>query len=241
MINNRRAGIILLLFCILVAGCKKEAVKTAPVVIYNATHSATAITASWNGSNFTTTALSTAQASGVNNANYISLPAGTNNLLIQNNSTSLLNKNVYTAAGNGYTILVYDTGAASNTTKVLQLKDDLTTIADSLFKFRFLYCMPDTTPLNLIISRSNGKSDTITNRLFIGREAVASAVEVFANNSKADSATIRLVKASNYQQVLALPVQQYAGNTAYSIIYSGKPAGTGAAIPALKLVTHKIP
>lgn len=241
MINNIQAGIVWLLCCILVAGCKKEAIKTAPVVIYNATHSATAITASWNGSLITANALNTAQASGIANANYTNLAAGTNNLFLQNNSNSLLNKNVYTAAGNGYTILLYDTSVTGNTTKVLQLQDDLTKIADSLFKFRFIYCMPDTTALNLIISRSKGTSDTLTNRLFIGREAVASSIQVFSNTSKADSVTIRLVKASNYQQVLVLPVQKFAGNTGYSIIYSGKPAGTGAAIPALKLVTHKLP
>jgi hypothetical protein len=100
--------------------------------------------------------------------------------------------------------------------------------------------MPDTASLHLIISRTTGRSDTITNRLFIGREAVASSVEIFST-AKADSASIRLVKAGSYQQVLALPAQKFVANISYSFIYSGLPTGTGAAAPALKLITHKLP
>jgi Domain of unknown function (DUF4397) len=240
MINNKKIVLFSLIACLLVIACKKESVKTAPVVLYNATHSANAITATWNGNSFTATAINTAGASGIVNANYINLAAGTNSLFIQNGTASLLNKNVYTTAGNGYTVLIYDTGKASNTNKVLLLKDDATRVADSLFKFRFLYCMPDTASLHLIISRTTGRSDTITNRLFIGSEAVASSVEIFST-AKADSAVIRLVKAGSYQQVLALPAQQFVANISYSFIYSGLPTGTGTAAPALKLITHKLP
>jgi hypothetical protein len=225
-----------------IVSCKKSNSSNTNVLFYNATWSLPAITAAWNGNAIITTPIMQGQSSGTADKPYLQEPAGTNLITLKAGSNILVNKNIYTTAAAGTSFLFYDTSvSASPAIGILQLTDDLTPTDTAEIKYRFLDLSPDTTA-SADIWLVNGVTDSIrldTAAVFIGQNAIASAVQLFTTMKyHGEAYTIKIKKTGTEQLYASLPNYVFAVRGTYSIIFSGLSGGSGSAGFILSVLHH---
>lgn len=227
--------------CVVATACKKSAGGSTRLVVYNATHSIAGLSAAWNGNGITANPLAQAQFSGSATAPYVSLPAGTNNVLVRTTSKVFFDKNAYTAAGNAYTLLVYDTSKTDSSLNILLLTDNLTLPDTASAKCRIINCVADTTTLRAVLLN---KKDTLafpaTGSSFIGRAPATSTVQAFASVKKG---TYRFLMVENYTGLIVYTAPDSIALTAqsiHSLLYSGLKTGVGAAGIKFNAITHPV-
>ncbi len=233
-------SIVIVLF-----SCKKTAVAPARLLIYNATYTIDALSASWNGVGITPSPLSEGQVTGNADAPYLLLPAGTNNLVLKSGTTPLIDKNIYTNSINGYSMIVWDTNAVAGTSNIIVVPDDLTVPDTASVNIRRMYLSPaaDTVDLWLVNSTLADSVRLDSAAVFIGAGAVPSQVQSFGNYKyhNGSSYTVK-VKRTGTEEVLASVVSYpFLEKGIYSIIYSGLSTGTGGAGPRLSVLRHLAP
>ena len=225
----------------LVLACKKTNSFNARVLFYNASWSLPAVTVSWNEGAATGTALAQGTSSGTADSPYVALPAGTNLVTIKSGTTELLNKNLYTAAAAGSSFIIFDTSAGTAPARILQLSDDLTLPDTAQLKYRLLKLVPDAA-MAVDIWLVNGATDSIrldTAGVFIGATTTADAVQSFTATSFHGGAyTVKVKKTGTQQLYASLANYPFAIKGIYSIIFSGLPAGTGAAALKVAVLRH---
>lgn len=226
--------------CMVIA-CKKTNSFNARVLFYNASWSLSAVTASWNDGVATSTALVQGASSGTADSPYVALPAGTNLVTIKSGTTALLNKNIYTAAAAGSSFIVFDTSASASPARILQLSDDLTLPDTAQLKYRVLTLVPDAA-VGVDIWLVNGAADSIrldTAGVFIGAAATADAVQSFNTiGFHGGSYTVKVKKTGTQQLYTSITNYPFVVKGIYSIIFSGLPAGTGAAALKVAVLRH---
>jgi hypothetical protein len=232
--------IILLSSCIAcLLACKKNELTTSKLVIVNASYSLNSISARWNGVAVTSNPLAQAQHSGTVTNLYTAIPAGTSKLVLQNGSTTLLNNNVYAGAAGAYTLLVYDTSSAANSTRVVYLTDNLAKTGgpDTIF-VRFLFCSPSDSNVDVIFLNSV-KNDTIfKNVSSFGEKTIEKNIEQFTELRNQGITNIKINEAGSNIQLASITNFSFQQQSYYTILYSGLPGATGAAAPQLKVITH---
>jgi hypothetical protein len=234
-----------LLMTVVVTGifvsCKKTNSFNARVLFYNASWSLPAVTAAWNEGVVPGGALAQGSSSGTADAPYVALPAGTNLVTIKSGSTELLNKNIYTAAAAGSSFIVFDTSAATAPARILQLSDDLSLPDTAQLKFRILHLVPYAA-LGVDTWLVNGVTDSIrldTAGVFIGTTATADAVQTFDTKSfHGGSYTVKIKKTGTQLVYASSASYPFAVKGIYTIIFSGLPAGTGAAALKVSVLRH---
>jgi Domain of unknown function (DUF4397) len=238
--GNRKKRQLYFLCGMLAAGlaCNKDAATTARLLVVNGTHSLGALTVQWNGNPVNTTPLAPAQYSGTTGNAYTNITAGTNGIVVQNGATTLFDKNSYAAPGNRYTLLAYDTAKSVASTRLLYLSDDILAADTGTTNIRFLYLVPDTTAVDIILLRPV-KNDTIfVNNRFIGKDAEEREVEVFAQKKEGDVTGIQINKTGTGVLLLNSGSFSFQKQAFYSIVYSGLTGATGNAAPKLTVIRH---
>lgn len=228
---------IISIFFLLFTACKKSEGDTTRVVLYNASYSTSGLSAAWNGTGINASPLSQGQSSGQAGDLYAFLPAGTNNITVASGTTTIFDKNAYTAAGNAYTLLVYDTSAKSASLNTLLLTDDLTLPDTTAAKCRFINCAPDT--MTLIPVMLN-KADTFAfpNGSFIGRTPAATSIQGFATIKKGRYRFLLVQNVTGIIQYSAADSVTLTPQSIYSFIYSGLKTGSGPTGIKLSMLTH---
>lgn len=232
--------VFILSIALILAGCKKTTVVApAKLLIYNATYIIDALTASWNGVAITPAPLAEGQVTGTPEAPYLLLPAGTNNLVLKNGSTLLIDKNIYTSNTGGYSMIVWDTNAVAATSNILVIPDDLTTPDTAAVNIRRIFISPaaDTVDLWLVNSSLADSARLDSAAVFIGAAALPSQVQAFGSYKyhNGSSYTVK-VKRSGTEEVLASVANYpFMEKGIYSIVYSGNEA----AVSGLKLSVLK--
>ncbi|MEP7278905.1 MAG: DUF4397 domain-containing protein [Bacteroidota bacterium] len=235
-------GILMILMSgVVFVSCKKTNNSNARVLFYNGTWSLPAITVAWNGNSIIGTALAPGQSSGTAGQAYLQIPAGTNLVTIRTGTDILVNKNIYTSATGGNSVLFFDTSTTPGSTpRILQLTDDLKAPDTAQIKYRFINLSPDTgatADLWLV----NGSTDSIllASTTFIGRNPAPSSIAAFvAIKYHGDAYTIKVKKAGTAVLYASIISYVFAIKGVYSIIFSGLPAGTGGQGPALSVLHH---
>jgi Domain of unknown function (DUF4397) len=236
-----------LLIILIAAGvfcsCKKTNSSNANVLFYNATWSAPAITAAWNGDNIITTALAQGQSSGTNNKPYLQVPAGTNLVTLKAGNDTLANKNIYADASAGNSIFFFDTSAvAGSTVRILQVTDNLTPPDTAQINYRFINFSPDTSA-TADVWLMNGATDSIELKAaaaFIGKDAVATSVPAFtAVKYHQQTYTIKIKKAGTEILLASIAGYIFTARGVYSIIFSGLSTGTGSTGFKLFVLYHQ--
>lgn len=214
--------------------CKKNQVDMASLLVHNGSYSVGDLQVLWNGSP-ASAVMAQGQTSGTGGIPYLALPAGVNHLVVNTGNLPLLDRNLYTEAGKNYTLLAYDTSAAKPSPAVLYMPDDLSLPDTASVKFRFLYCVPDTGAVNLVLQRRTG-NDTIARAVrFIGIGTVVAAF----GTTRYDTATLQVLDAVSGRQLAVVASQQLPRQGIFSFIYSGLPGGTGSAARRLSVIRHK--
>lgn len=227
--------------CLFVTACKKSEGGTTRLFVYNATHSIAGLSANWNGNSITTNPLAQAQFSGSATAPYVPLPAGTNNIVARTTNKVFLDKNAYTAVGNAYTLLVYDTSKTDSSLSTLLLTDDLTLPDTASAKCRVINCVADTTTLLAVLLN---KKDTLafpaTASSFIGRAPATSTVQAFASVKKGTYLFLMVEKYTSLIVYTATDSVALTAQSIHSLFYSGLKTGTGAAGIKFNAITHPV-
>ncbi len=222
--------------------CNKTNSYNAHVLLYNASWSAPAIGAAWNGNTITTGALAQGQSSGTSFSPYLQVPAGTNLVTLKSGTAVLVDKNIYTTATNGSSFLFFDTSAAVASLAVLQLTDDLTLPDTAMLKYRVINASPDTAA-TADVWLVNGTTDSLrldSALTFIGATATAAAVESFATPIKyhGEGYTIKFKKTGQEIILASVPDYFFAVRGIYSIVFSGLSTGTGSNGLKLSVLHH---
>jgi hypothetical protein len=218
--------------------CNKQTSTSARLVVINGTHSLTALSAKWNGNNITPTPLAPSQYSGNASSIYTEIAAGTNNIVLQNGASVLFDKNIYARPVDAYTLLAYDTNKLANSTRFLYLTDNIQPQATDTMNVRFLYLVPDTVPVDVILLKP-AKNDTIfSNIFFIGKNASERTIEVFTEKKAADVTGIKINKTGTNVSLITAGSFSFQKKSFYTIIYSGLAGGTGITAPQLKILKH---
>jgi len=235
----KQCFLLLTVCCLLFVACKKTEGGTTRIIFYNGTYSIAALQGAWNGGSLTANPLAQAQYAGSAAAPYLALPAGTNNITVTAGARTFLDKNAYTAMGNNYTLLVYDTAAKDSSVNTLLLADDLTLPDTANAKCRFINCAPDTTQLVPVIYN---KIDTLafSTGNFIGNKPSASAVQPFANVKKGKYAFVIVQKPTGIPVFAATDSLSFTSQSIYSLIYSGLKTATGARGIKFNLLMHNV-
>ena len=176
---TRYIWLLLLTGCI--ASCKKTDSSSANVLLYNATWSAPAISALWNGNKILPVVIAQGQSSGTTLAPYLQVPAGTNLVTLKAGNDTLVNKNIYTPPAGGNSFLFFDTSVNQAPARVLQLTDDLTPPDTARIKYRFINLSPDTVA-TADLWLVNGSTDSLQIKSsipFVGSTATASSLPSF--------------------------------------------------------------
>ena len=232
--------LLLLMIVIAMASCKKTNSFNANVLFYNASWSVPAVTAAWNGNDIVSTGIAQGRSSGTADSPYVQVPAGTNLITVKAGSTALLNKNIYASAATGSSFIIFDTSASSAPARIIQLTDDLT-LPDSLqIKLRQLYMVPDLT-VKFDTWLVNGTIDSIrldSAGYFAGSTLTASSIQAFTAQNIYGTYTIKVKKTATNQVYASVANYPFLKRGIYSIVFSGLPAGTGAAALQLSVLHH---
>jgi hypothetical protein len=225
-----------------IVSCKKTGSITTNVLFYNATWSVPGITAAWNGSPIITTPVAQGQSSGTPDKPYLQEPAGTNLLTLKVGADTLVNKNIYTTAGQGTSFLFFDTSATVGTAVgILQLTDNLTPTDTAEINYRFIDLSPDTTAA-ADVWLVNGATDSIrldTAAVFIGINTIAANLQAFtAIKYHGEAYTIKIKKTGTEELLATIAGYVFAERNAYSIIFSGLSAGSGSTGFTLSVLHH---
>jgi hypothetical protein len=218
--------------------CNKKTSTSARLVVVNGTHSLTSLSATWNGNNITPTPLAPSQYSGNTSSIYTEVAAGTNNIVLQNGTAILFDKNIYARPVDAYTLLAYDTGKLANSTRFLYLTDNIQPQETDTMHVRFLYLLPDTVPVDVILLKPL-KNDTIFNNVsFVGKDANERTIEVFTEKKAADVTGIKINKTGTNISLITTGSFSFQKKSFYTITYSGLTGGTANAAPQLKILKH---
>ncbi len=231
---------MIVLFVCMVVACKKTNSFNTRVLFYNASWSQPALTAFWN-EGAVGVSIARGASSGTADSPYLALPAGTNLVTVKAGSTELLNKNIYTAAAAGSSFIVFDTSVIAAPARILQLTDDLTLPDTATLKYRLLKLVPDA-GISVDIWLVNGVTDSVrldTAGVFIGAAATADAVQSFNTvGFHGGNYTVKIKKTGTQQLYASLANYPFAVRGIYSFIFSGLPAGTGAAALKVSVLRH---
>ena len=222
--------------------CKKTNSSNTSVLFYNGTWSLPSITAAWNGSSITTTAIAQGQTSGTAEKPYLQEPAGTNLLTLQAGTNTLVNKNIYSTYALGSSFLFYDTTiAAGGTVQILQLTDVLTQPDTAQINYRFIDLSPDASA-TADVWLVNGATDSLrldSAAVFIGKGALASSVQAFTTIKYHGQAyTVKIKKTGTEQVYASISNFTFTVKGVYSIIFSGLPGGSGSTGFKLSVLHH---
>ena len=232
--------VFLFSLAIVLASCKKTSVAPAKLLIYNATYTIDALSASWNGVAITPTPLAEGQVTGSANTPYLLLPAGTNNLVLKSGNTVLVDKNIYTSSVNGYSMIVWDTNAVAGISNVIVLPDDLTVPDTAAINIRRIYISPaaDTVDLWLVSSTLADSVRLDSAAVFAGAAAVPSQVQTFGSYKyhNGSSYTVKVKRTGTEQVLASVANYPFMEKGIYSIIYSG--LGTSASGLKLSVLKH---
>jgi hypothetical protein len=223
---------------ILTLACNKQSATSARLVVVNGTHTLNNLTAKWNGERVTTTPLAPSQYSGNTTSIYTDIAAGTNNILLENGTKVLFDKNIYARPIDAYTLLAYDTTKLENSTRILYLTDAIQPQETDTAHIRFLYLVPDTNAVDVILLNTI-KNDTIfTNVPFAGKDANERILEVFIEKKATEATGIKINKTGTNLTLLTSGSYSFQKKSFYTIIYSGLIGGAGNAAPQLKTLRH---
>ena len=238
--------LMIIVTAIVFVSCQKTNSVNASVLFYNATWSLPAITAAWNGGDIVTTAIAQGQSSGRNDSAYLQVPAGTNLITVKAGANTLLDKNIYAAAGQGTSFIFFDTTNVTTTTspaRILQLTDDLTLPDTSHINYRVLNLVPDTIKVDIWLV--NGATDSIrldTAGAFAGTMVEASSLQTFTTISYyGGNYTVKVKKTGTEEVYIKLDNYPFTIKGIYTIIFSGLLAGTGNTGFKLSVIHHHIP
>ncbi len=238
------AWIVFIGACVFCA-CRKTNNTTTSVLFYNGTWSLSAISAAWNGTDIIATPIAQGQSSVTPDSAYIQVQAGTNLVTLKSGSTTLLDKNIYTAAATGSSFIFFDTSATVTApVRILQLTDDLTKPDTGRIKYRIINLVPDTT-IKVDTWLVNGTADSArldSSATFIGKNATADVVQGFsAQPYYASSYTIKVKKSGTETVYASINQYPFVLQNTYSIIFSGLLTGTGSTGFKLSVLHHHIP
>ena len=241
-------GWLILIAAVVFVSCKKTNSVNASVLFYNATWSLPAITAAWNGGDIVTTPIAQGQSSGRNDSAYIQVPAGTNLITVKAGTTTLLDKNIYTAAAQGTSFIFFDTTNVTTTTapaRILQLTDDLTLPDTFQLKYRVLNLVPDTS-VKVDFWLVNGATDSVriadSASAFAGTTVQAASVQTFTTIPyHGGNYTLKAKKTGTEQVYISVANYPFAIDGIYSILFSGLLSGTGGTAFKLSVIHHHIP
>ena len=226
------------------AACSKTNPTNANVLFYNGTWSLSAITAAWNNVDIVTTAIPQGQGSGVANAPYVPVPAGTNLVTLKAGTNSLLDKNIYAGGGSASSFIFFDTSMVASPAapaRILQLTDDLSLPDTGKIKYRILNLVPDTS-VHADIWLVNGVTDSVrldSANSFIGVAALAADVQTFDSTAyQGQSYTLKVKKTATEQVYASFPNCPFTVKGLYSIIFSGLLTGTGNTALKLSILQH---
>jgi hypothetical protein len=223
---------------LLTIACNKEAATSARLVVVNGTHSVNALSVNWTNKPVTPAPLSPASYSGTTGNVYTDIEAGTNTLLVQNGAAALLDKNIYAQPGGAYTLLAYDTAKTAGTTRMLYLLDNIQPNTSDTARIRFLYLVPDTAAVDVILLRTI-KNDTIfSTARFIGKEADERSIQDFSERKDGAAIGIKINKAGTNVLLLSANGYTFEKKSYYTLIYSGLPGAAGVAAPQLTVIKH---
>ncbi len=232
----QRVLVIVILCACIVASCKKAPGVTTRMLLHNATLTIDSLSMLWNGTTVTSSALAQGKTSGTVSEPYLTIPAGTNNIILKSGSTTLLDKNVYGGVNTSYTLLAYDSTTSASSLNVILLTDDLSFATDSVSpKYRFINCSYGTA-IDSVKLRNAADTVSVSTITFIGPSPTASTVQVFTTLTAGTYQPLVFSGgvAKAYDSV-ALSAQKIC-----SLIYSGKPGSTGADSLKLAVIFHPV-
>ncbi|MBC7903569.1 MAG: DUF4397 domain-containing protein [Gemmatimonadaceae bacterium] len=232
-----------LMVCIaLLAGlvsCKKSGTTPARFLVHNASWSAGAISALWNGQDITGNGLSQGSTTGLPGFPYQLLPGGTNLFAIKEGTTKLLEKNLYVKPGIGQSLFFYDSSPLLPELKIVFLTDDLTLPDSGNSKIRFINFVPDTSlrvDFSVVSATDSIRLDSASQ--FIELRAFNS-YEVFNVYKVAKNYTVMIRKSGTGELLSSIPDFPFESKGVYSIVFSGLPGGTGGSTFRLSVIPHR--
>lgn len=219
------------------AACKKSAGGTTRLLVHNASISTTNLAVLWGGVSVTSSALAQGQTTGAAAAPYVSLPAGTANIVLKSGTTVLLDKNIYGGAATNSSVLVYNGSAGASSLSVVLMTDDLTLPDTAYANYRIINCVPDTAAD--IILRNATDTITVSGKAFIGTTTSGSSLQAFATIKHGTYKPL-IYKAGTTTPLLSADSVVLGAQKAYSLIYSGLSTASGAGGLKLSLIYHPV-
>jgi len=232
----QRVSFFIILCACMVASCKKTPGVTTRMILHNATLTINSLSMFWNGTAVTGSALAQGKTSGTTSEPYLTLPAGTNNIILKSGSTVLLDKNAYGGATISYTMLAYDSTTSAASLNFLLLTDDLSVAADTTSpKYRFINCSYGTT-VDSVLLRNAADTVKVSTLSFIGPAPTVSTVQAFTTLTAGtyQPLVFRGGVTTTYDSIV-LSKQKIC-----SLIYSGTAGSTGADSLKLAVIFHSV-
>jgi hypothetical protein len=235
----KRMVIIFSAMLLMVAACNKQVLTNSRLSVFNGTHSINSLSVKWNGALATTSPLAQGQFSGSTTTIYADIAAGTNNIVVQNGTNLLLDKNIFSEPLGAYTLLAYDTNKTAGSTRLLYLTDNIiNTLETDTTHIRFLNLVPDSTAVDLILFRPVKNDTVFINQSFVGKEADEKNIEVFSEKKAGAVTSIKINKTGTNEALIASGSYSFEKKSFYTIIFSGLISGTGSAGLQLKVLKH---
>lgn len=225
---------VALLGAAVVVSCKKGPGVTTRIALHNATFSIDSLTMQWNGAPAVSNYLAEGKTSGTPAEPYVTLIAGTNNIVLKSGNTVLVDKNAYGGANTSYTLLGYDSTASPSSLSFIFLTDVLSLPDTINAQFRFINCVNDVVDSVRLVNAVDTLNITSG---FIGSTPDISTIQAF-NGKPPGTYQPQVFKNGQgpivYGNVVLQP-QQF-----YSLIYSGRSGSAGADSLKMAMINHPV-
>jgi Domain of unknown function (DUF4397) len=235
----KRIVIVFSVVLLAIAACNKQILTNSRLSVFNGTHSINGLSVKWNGDLVTTSPLVQGQFSGSTGTIYTNIAAGTNNIVVQNGTNLLLDKNIFSEPLGAYTLLACDTNNTAGSTRLLYLTDNIiNTIETDTAHIRFLNLVPGNPAVDVILLRPAKNDTAFINQPFVGKEADEKNIEIFSQKKAGQVSAVRINKTGTNENLISVGSYNFEKKSFYTIIFSGLGSGTGNAGLQLKILKH---